>query len=179
MVLHFSFPLAFGTPEQSIESIIGVGNHVTNGVDVGNGGGSVGDDGGGGGYGGLIVVAGHRHKVFGGKMRRLDVLLTVDTARAVGSGGGRGFHPVFRARGLSFGSPGDGAGIDWVLHLVQTLDPEGLGGMKQGWKELLGHIDFTSIGKFQHGRGFISASVFQNNDRMFARGCLENIAKIR
>ena len=68
--------------------------------------------------------------------------------------------------------PGDGAGIDWVLHLVQTLDPEGLGGMKQGWKELLRHIDFTSVGKFQHGRGFISASVFQNNDRVFARGCL-------
>ena len=107
MVLHFSFPLAFGTPQQSIESIIGVGNHVTNGVDVGDGGDSVGDDGGGGGYGGLIVVAGHRHKVFGGKMRRLDVLLTVDTARAVGSGGGRGFHPVFRARGLSFGSLND------------------------------------------------------------------------
>ena len=59
MVLHFSFPLAFGTPQQSIESIIGMGHDVTNGVDVGDGGGSVGDDGGGGGYGGggLIVVA--------------------------------------------------------------------------------------------------------------------------
>ena len=57
VVLHFSFPLAFGTPQQSIESIIGMGHHVTNGVDVGDGGGSVGDDGGGGGYGGLIVVA--------------------------------------------------------------------------------------------------------------------------
>lgn len=68
--------------------------------------------------------------------------------------------------------------LDGVLHLVQALDPEWAGRMKERWQELLGHVDFTSVGKLQHGRGLLPASVFQDNDGMLARGRLNDIYSI-
>ena len=46
--------------------------------------------------------------------------------------------------------------------------------MEEGGEELLGHVDFASVGELQHGRGLVPGSVLQDDDRVLARGLLWN-----
>ena len=55
-----------------------------------------------------------------------------------------------------------------ALYFVQALDSELSGRQEEVWKELLSYVDFSRVGKLQHGLCLGTGCVLQDNDRVFA-----------
>ena len=84
----FSFTFTFSISYQSIESVIGMSCDGSRMVVL---------------LVPSIGISRHGQKMFSVKVGRFDVMLTMNAAWGMRPGGGGGFHPVLRTRGLSIG----------------------------------------------------------------------------
>ena len=86
--ISFSFSFTFSISYQSIESVIGMSCDGSRMVVL---------------LVPSIGISRHGQKMFSVKVGRFDVMLTMNAAWGMRPGGGSGFHPVLRTRGLSIG----------------------------------------------------------------------------